>query len=203
MKTNLLELCKNYNFQKLFAKKGYTYFTRGYYNLNIIGVRAKGNNVTNAFDDVLVVIYNTPTKPEVRRVFPITTDPGLESLKKPVNSNGTAILVPGQYRGCWKLGLHRGKYTALVQRKPVKVYRDKNKDNVYDFNPTTIENGVFGINIHRAGEESIVVNSWSAGCQVFKLRKDFEAFMNLARSQVSNKCGDTFSYTLLTEEDLK
>lgn len=202
MKTNLLELCKTYDFAKLFAKKKYVYFTKGSYNLNIIGIRRKGTNITNRFDDVLVVIYNTPCAKNIRKVFEITTDPGLVSMKKPANYKGCAILVPNQYRGCWVIGSHKGKYKALVQKKPVKVYRDNNKDNIYDFNPNTIDNGVFGINIHRAGENSIFIDNWSAGCQVFKARKDFEAFMRLANEQIKNGLGTTFTYTLLNEEDL-
>ena len=52
----------NYDFKSLFAKKGYVFFTKGNYNLNIIGIRTSGIKVTNIFDDYIVVIYNTPTK---------------------------------------------------------------------------------------------------------------------------------------------
>ena len=47
------------------------------------------------------------------------------------NVKGTAILVPGQYRGAYKIGFHKGKYKALVQAKPVKLYIDNDKDNKY------------------------------------------------------------------------
>ena len=202
MNKELLQKCTYYNFEKLFAKKGYAYFTKGYYNLNIIGIRNKGNKVTNQFDDALVVIYNTPARPKTRQVYAITTQPGLKSMLNPVNDKGAAILAPGQYRGTWKLGLHKGKYTALVQRKPVKVFRDSNRDEVYDCEPKTIDNGVFGINIHKAGVNSWQVDNWSAGCQVFKRNADFDAFIRFCKQQVENGYGETFTYTLLNEEDL-
>ena len=51
IKNALYSKVKDYNFEELFKKKGYTYFTNGAYNLNIIGVRAAGRNITNSFDD--------------------------------------------------------------------------------------------------------------------------------------------------------
>ena len=57
MKTKVHIKCKSFDFEKLFEKKGYAYFNKGNYNLNIIGVRSNQNNkVTNKYDDCLVVI---------------------------------------------------------------------------------------------------------------------------------------------------
>ena len=202
MVDKLLTKIANTDFQKVFNKLGYAYFTKGYYNLNIIGIRRSGNKVTNLFDDYLVVIYNTPKNGTIRVIYNITTDPGVTSMTKPINYNGAAILVPSQYRGTWKIGKHKGKYEALTQYKPVKVYRDNNKNKIYDFNPVTIQNGIFGINIHKAGENSTYVNDWSAGCQVFKNSNDFRSFMRLCKEQVTRGLGETFTYTLLKEEQL-
>ena len=201
-KDSLLTKIENTDFEKVLNKLGYAYFKNGYYNLNIIGVRRKENRVTNSFDDYIVVIYKTPTKAFVKIAYPITTDPGAFYMKLPANKKGTAILVPGQYRRCWTIGKHKGKYEALVQAAPVKVYRDNNKDDVYDYNPETIDNGIFGINIHKSGESSKHVDKWSAGCQVFKVSNDFRAFMRLCHEQVNNGFGNKFTYTLINEEDL-
>ena len=38
---NLNNKCANANFQDIFDRKGYVFFTKGEYNLNIIGVRHK------------------------------------------------------------------------------------------------------------------------------------------------------------------
>lgn len=205
MKTNLYRKCIACDFEKLFKTKGYAYFTKGAYNLNIIGVRSENNNkVTNRFDDLLVLIYNTPTGENKRQIYTITTDPGYYYMVKTLgNVKGTAILVPGQYRGCWQIGSHRGKYKALCQSKSVKVYRDGNRDDIYDMNPKTIDSGIFGINIHRAEENRIreTIDSYSAGCQVFNSNLEFQAFMRFCEKQ-KELYGNSFTYTLIDEKDL-
>ena len=198
----LLEKIKSADFSKILVDKDYVYFNKGKYNLNIIGVRRADTKVTNQFDDYIVVEYIDMYGIKTREVFAATTDPGLSSIINPISSKGCAILAPGQYRSCWKLGYHKGKYEAIVQYKPVKVYRDNNKDKVYDFDSKTIEEGIFGINIHKAGDNSTIVNGWSAGCQVLARRKDFDKLMKLAHYQISQGHGKLFTYTLINEEDL-
>lgn len=203
MNDELLNKIAKADFSKILTNKGYVYFSTGKYNLNIIGIRRKGAKVTNTFDDYIVVEFIDNYNIKTRNVYKATTDPGLKSLEQPVNVKGCAILVPGQYRSCFKLGIHKGQYEAVVQYKPVKVYRDNNKDKVYDFNSKTIEDGMFGINIHKAGKSSTIVDNWSAGCQVFARKEDFEDFMKLAHYQISQGFGKLYTYTLITEEDLK
>lgn len=203
MKTILSAKCETYDFKSLFYKKGYAWFEKGVYNLNIIGVRANANRtVTNKFDDLLIVDYNTNVGHK-RVMYNITTEPGTNYMKNPCNKDGAAILVPGQYRGCWKLGLHRGKYKALTQKKAVKVYRDNNKDNKYDLFSENIQEGIFGINIHRSNEAwtRTTVDQYSAGCQVFNSPIEFNAFMRLCEEQ-RKRYGNSFTYTLINEEDM-
>ena len=204
MKTKTHIKCKSFDFEKLFKKKGYAYFTKGNYNLNIIGVRSNQNNkVTNKYDDCLVVIYNTELGWK-RQIYTITTEPGRSIMKAPSNTKGTAILAPGQYRGAYKIDKHHGKYDALCQRnKPVKVYRDNNKDDVYDYIPENTETGMFGINIHRSNEfwTRSTVDGYSAGCQVFNDPKEFVSFMSLVK-KAAVIYGNCFTYTLITEEDI-
>ena len=84
-------------------------------------------------------------------VLSVLLDPGSHWEQNLLNKKGVAILKPGQYRGSHKLRLHQGKYLALGQQKPVKVYRDKNKDGKYDLSyEDHVDEGLFGINIHRA-----------------------------------------------------
>lgn len=177
-------------------KLGYRFFTNGDYNLNIIGIRNKTLN-TNTFNDEIHIIYKVNGIWRDDR-YPITTDPGFQSLKLPLNSKGCAILVPGQYNSCYKIGLHKGQYTALVQAAPVKVYRDNDKDNILDMNPKTVDEGVFGINIHKSGTDSKVVDNWSGGCHVFKRKADFDKFINLCK-KAKSIYGNKFTYTLLED----
>ena len=177
--------------------KGYAVFTNGDYNLNITGIRSP-ERVANAFDDRLCVTYKHNGM-WVTETFEVTTDPGSPYLLRPINNYGCAILVPGQYRGAYSIGLHRGKYKALVQSGKVKVYRDNDRDNILDLDPETIQEGYFGINIHKRSGESDSVNGSSAGCQVFRYEHEFNRFMHLANKQVSERGWKTFTYTLLEE----
>ena len=191
------------NVRAVMEKKGYRFFESGIYNLNIIGVRRSTVEI-NKFDDYLLLIYKTSPSNWVVKTYPITTDPGTYWLLNPTNPKGTAILIPGQYRSTWKIAKHQGKYEALCQRKPVKVWRDDNKDRVLDFYSSPEDEGYFGINIHRSNPytESSQVDKWSAGCQVFKKVANFKEFMNCCNKSAS-MYGDGFTYTLLEELDFR
>lgn len=206
IKPNFYSICTYADYEKIFKQKGYSYFTRGAYNLNIIGIRSDNKNkVTNLYDDALVVIYKTPTGKWQRQVYQITTEPGsYYMIKQLLNPKGTSILVPGQYRGAWEFGKHKGLYNALVQKKAVSVYRDNNRDIFYDMKPEKIDTGVFGINIHRSNEflKSTYVDRYSAGCQVFADPNQFKSFLELCKKQ-KEKYGNSFTYTLLNEEDVR
>jgi hypothetical protein len=173
---------------------GYQFFSSGDYNLNIVGIRYSNTN-TNRFTDEIHVIYKVNGR-WVHDVYQATTKPGTASLLNPTNSKGTAILVPGQYRSSFKLGYHKGKYLALVQTKPLKVYRDGDRDKVLDLNPKTIDEGIYGINIHKSGRDSVIVDNWSAGCQVFKRSSDFNRFITICNKS-KDLYGNSFTYTLL------
>ena len=182
---------------------GYSFFTKGNYNVNIIGVR-NPNPVANSFDDTMICAYKVKDQ-WVLKEWQITTDAGTYWLENPLNVKGCALLVPNQYRGVYKIDKHRNKYYALCQRNgEVEVYRDDTKDQILNFDDATKQWGYFGINIHRSNpySESKNVDKWSAGCQVFKKVNDFNEFMticNKAREEWSN----SFTYTLIKQEDLK
>jgi hypothetical protein len=82
------------------------------------------------------------------------------------------------------------------------VWRDSNKDHTYDYDNSTIDVGMFGINIHHAGAHSENVNNWSAGCTVFANMDEFDDFMGLVDLDVQNNWGQIFTYTLLNEDYL-
>lgn len=196
-----MNLIVKYNLQKikqLVIDKGYSWFEGGDYNLNIVGIRTPHQNqITNQFDDLITISYQIGGIDQYHE-YPITTEPGIYYSQNLLNQSGVAILKPGQYKGTWQIGLHQGKYEALVQRKPVAVYRDRDKDKEYDLNPETIDEGLFGINIHRSNPigESEVVGKWSAGCQVFKRSEDFNVFINICKKS-SKIWGNKFTYTLV------
>jgi hypothetical protein len=189
--------------EKAVKGKGYAWFegTKDY-DLNIVGVRnsATGNKVTNVFDDKITVSYKLNGEWQFHE-WNATTDPGKKGVMEYHNAAGVARLVEGQYRGSHSIGLHQGKYKALKQAKPVKVYRDPNRDLTYD--ETKIAEGIFGINIHRSSATgtSTYVENWSEGCQVFSTVTDFDKFMDLCE-KASAIHGNSFTYTLIESSDL-
>lgn len=188
--------------QSIINGKGYSFFTKGNYNVNIIGVR-NPNLVANSFDDTMLCAYKVGGIWKLKE-WQITTDAGKYWLKHPMKEKGCALLVPNQYRGIYKIDKHLGKYNALCQiNGEVEVYRDNNKDQILDFNDVSKEWGYFGINIHRSNPntESQVVEKWSAGCQVFKKASDFNDFMSIC-NKARDEWGNAFTYTLIKEEDL-
>ena len=191
--------------------KGYKWFddsnNKGY-DVNIVGVRNDdtGNKVTNKFDDCVTISYKKNGEWKFF-CFEATTDPGDDWMEKPwIEEKGTAVLKPGQYRGSHKIRLHGGKYTALGQQNNVKVYRDANKDGVYDFNEDSVDEGLFGINIHRAtaleGKTSRYVDKWSAGCQVIASNDDWHEFLGICQ-EARSEWNNNFTYTLIESKDIK
>lgn len=183
--------------------KGYEIFSRPY-ELNIVGIRSHHNRA-NRFDDEIHVFFKTNGGHWEHYVFKATTDPGTYWLNNPMQPQGTAILKEGQYRDVYQIGLHRGKYYALVQAAgKVTVIRDYNRDAVLDWNNGREERGWFGINIHRAAQSGTVkyVEKYSAGCQVFENTSDFDLFMKLA-TRHRQLYGNKFTYTLIDYRAMK
>lgn len=188
--------------------KGYKWFNddsnKGY-DVNIVGVRnsSTGKKVTNVFDDMITLSFKDESGVWQYYEWSNTTDPGKKSMlewQKMGIKGGCARLVPGQYRSTWSIDKHQGKYEALCQRHGnVKVYRDSDLDLEYDENKIT--EGMYGINIHKAGQDSTWVENWSAGCQVFKKVKDFDVFMKIVK-KASKIHGNKFTYTLLESTDI-
>ena len=198
-----------YNLDKIkntVTKKGYKWFdddANKNYDVNIVGVRnnapSVADKVTNVFDDFLTISFKENSNWQFF-CWNATTDPGKKGVQQFHNKKGVARLVPGQYRGAWSVDKHQGKYDALCQRLGnVTVWRDANKDLVFE--EKTTDTGMFGINIHKAGQDSTWVENWSEGCQVFKRVKDFDVFMSICK-KAAKIHGNKFSYTLLESTDI-
>ena len=200
-----------YNIEKIkraMAHKNYKFFESGSYNVNIIGIRnsATANKVTNKFDDKITLSYKDEDDNWQYHEFDCTTDPGTHYMDSPILKNtGCAILKPGQYRSSHKIRKHQGRYEALGQQNPVTVYRDNNRDDVYNKNTENTDTGLFGINIHRAtkyaGKKSTQVDKWSAGCQVIAANDDWTKFMKICR-KARDIWSNNFTYTLLESDDI-
>lgn len=136
-----------------------------------------------------------------------TTDPGAQATEK--KEGGAAHLCLGYHKNIWRVGKHAEgtnfEHLALVQigPVPVKIWRDANKNYVYDVGEK-IETGWFGINWHHgAGLSQDNIGPYSWGCQVTQDIKDFNFVMDLilkSESYIQNNKMD-ISYLLLTSEE--
>lgn len=175
----------------------YVVFERGQHNVNLVGVRSAERRA-DKFDDAICLFYPDGAG-WTFHALPATTDPGAYYLQNPMQARGAAIMVPGQYRGLWRIGMHF-QQRALVQVRPVKIYRDGNRDAILDMNPVDIMTGLYGINLHSHWQmqDPATIGKWSAGCQVVQRKTDFARLM-AACGKASKFYGPDFSYTLLTE----
>ena len=187
-------------------KTDYLWFEKGDYNLNIVGVRNSNtkNEVTNRFDDKITLSYKVNGRWHFHS-FNCTTDPGTHWVENILSEDGVAILKPGQYRGSHIIRKHQGRYEALGQDKPVKVYRDNNRDAYYNLHENSVQEGIYGINIHRAtkfaNKKSTQVDKWSAGCQVIAANDDWKIFMKVCR-KARDTWNNRFTYTLLESKEI-
>lgn len=199
----------NYTREQLFSyikNKGWMTFENGDLNVNIIAVRSDIiDRSEDSFDDVLFLYYKFNDN-WVEYKFEITSVPGLMELQNPsfpeAKKNGTAIIVPNQYRGAYKVGYHYNQ-EALIQYKPIKIYRDNNRNNIIDLDPNTAIEGYWGINIHSTNEYWTLdkIKNWSAGCTVFRFLKEHKLFMDIMKKS-SKLYGNSFTLTLIDSVEL-
>lgn len=182
--------------KSILRQRGYKLFNRPH-ELNIVGIRSKSTKA-NRFDDELHVFYKVNFLKWEYHIFKATTDPGTYWLENPMQPQGTAILAQGQYVNAYQIGLHQGKYKALVQRKPVSIIRDYDRNAWLDFSNGHKQTGMYGINIHRAlaKGKTKYIDKFSAGCQVFENESDFELFLQLCEPH-AKLYGNNFTYTLV------
>lgn len=194
--------------KKSMAQQGYVFFEDTNFNINIFGIRTSGMEV-GTFNDILGCAYKDDFGTPTVEVFDGTTDPGIYWKQNPLDTNGTATVVPGQYRRLWQFGLHNGKYEALIQTgNSIRVWRDPSRDpKTFHVDPlnSKVYEGYFGINMHHAYlNEGETNNNFlsSAGCSVFKDEKNFNRMMWLAKKSQSIQQNSSFTYTLFREDQI-
>lgn len=110
--------------------------------------------------------------------WPCSADPGTYYLKELQNPKGCAIIAEGQYLGAYEYGLHKGR-PALLQKGPIKVHRDWDKDTELDLNPG-LDEGMFGVNVH--DDTGVAGAQASAGCPIMELKHQSEMLGVVRRS---------------------
>ncbi len=199
------------------AKKGYVFFDKGFYNLNIIAVR-ENDVFDNTFSDTLYVIWNEPNQPEKMLQLPWTTLAGvyghggekdpLKAWETGTPDDGVAIILEGQYRGAFELVLV-GPYFPFLeyfkQVKSLKYFRDNDKNGVVTRGK--IVEGNFSTHLHpmsAAGTDGLYVsapgwNPWSQGCNGCP-DLQFKKLLRLGKL-AANLYGNIFTYTLIHAKD--
>lgn len=113
---------------------------------------------------------------------------GLHNYEK-YSKDGVLIVKTNEwYYGLWKFGLHRGRMPALKQIRPIKYFRDWNKNKKVEEIGKMYE-GIRGINFHTVTYQKAMnlirklIGGWSVGCQVINnVRKYFE-ILDLVKGQ--------------------
>lgn len=169
------------------------------YNYWIIGIR-NPEDKANKFDDMFYLMKGE----EIVLQMTGTTNPGTPVLKKgylKYNKDGAAVVEMDRiYPGLWKYGLHHGKIPALLQVRPITVYRDgDNDDKSEQIGKKTT--GLYGINFHPDQhdpeafdkDDKSDIGWWSAGCQVANQMDEYKETIQLTRYQ------ESVTYVLLDE----
>ena len=172
MKTNV----KNYTSMQLLDwvkyLQSYKYIPTGFW---AIMVRSEEDE-PNAFDDKFYLFEGE----KFVSVTSCTTNKGF---------GGTAVIKSNEWNyDTHSFGLHRGKMPALRQVKPVKYYRDLNKDGKTD-ETGKVYNDIIYVNIHGAtynrGSKLVrqKIGGWSHGCPVLNDNAYYENFISLVKNQ--------------------
>jgi hypothetical protein len=145
-----------------FASKGLEWWDNAFISLRF------GNDYTDNATDWLVYVNGSDMY-----AMNCTTKPGKYWVYNPVTYGGVtgaACLVGDrQYKDAWTF-VNSTNWQTLWLGAPyfyqvgeVEIYRDGNKNDVLELDSTTIQKGLFGINIHR-GDITTIIWNWSAGC---------------------------------------
>ena len=181
----LEEVCK---------KLGYSYFTKGNYNLNVIVIRNPKDN-TNLFDDVMYVTFAVDDENDYYS-YRCTADPGKSSLLNPHNPKGCARLCDGQVRGSHEIGLHKGR-PALRQCKGFPYQRDNTRLGIHHMDGPVYTDIIFADIHDTVNENDGKVDGQSEGCVVLRYPRDLLQLLTLVNKQKANGMGDKISLTIL------
>ena len=167
-------------------RKGYQISTRrGEYSIIYVeGMNTDGtlnNDAPDQFNDWRLVLEVINGKPNIIDGWEATTEPGYYYTNNPMNPKGAARIAFGQYKA-WQVGIHGNSepHEALIQRAPIKVFRDKNKDMVRTGDE--VDEGLFGVNQHWGYDyPRRSIRLASAGCLVGRYRVGHREFMKLVK----------------------
>jgi hypothetical protein len=152
----------------------------------ILGIQSK-EDMYNHFDDKFYLFKGT-------KFITVTTGTtnagttGLHNYEKYSDDGVLVVKTDEWYYGLWKFGYHRGKMPALKQIRPIKYFRDWNKNNKVEEMGRLYE-GMRGINFHTVTYQKAMnlirklIGGWSVGCQVINNVRKYFQILDLVKGQ--------------------
>lgn len=178
---------RNYKAQELIDRVKELDSFRGIpHNYWILGVQSK-EDTYNYFDDKFYLFKGT----RFISVVTGTTNAGTTGLMNysRYNKNGVLVVKKNEwYHGLWRYGLHKGKMPALKQIRPIKYFRDWNKNQRIE-QLGQEKSGIKGINFHTVLYQKNLsfirklIGGWSVGCQVVNNVGKYYAILNKVKNQ--------------------
>lgn len=162
----------------------------------ILGVQSN-EDTYNRFDDKFYLFLGE----KFITVVSGTTNAGTTGLKNydRYNRNGVLVVKTNEwYYDLWKPGYHRGRMPALRQNKPIKYFRDWNKNTSIE-EIGEVREGMRGINFHTVLYQKNLsfirkwIGGWSVGCQVVNNVGRYYRILDTVWHQ------DTVTYCLIQE----
>lgn len=163
----------------------------------LVGVQSVAD-VPNSFDDLFYLFYGD----RFVMLTTGTTNAGKNALLQfdKEGLSGAAVWKTDVfYEDLFVNGLHKGKMKCLRQQKPIKYYRDDNKNDKAE-EIGEVHEGIIYANFHGVDYEpnskkiATQINGWSYGCQVCNNMPEY-----LFIIQLTETCGKAVSYALLKE----
>lgn len=180
-----------------------------------------GVNILGIVDESNPGLYNDRTFAAIDGVLydlgECTWEPGIHYTVKPMVRDGCAHLCKGPQIGIWRRGVHAPgtafAHEALINWgavKPVRYWRDGNKNSVQDIDEMEVITAVIATNFHRgdnytnSGKDQIGV--YSAGCPNVRSWEVFDKFIDaIDRSPYvqANKSAARFGALILDTGDVR
>lgn len=163
----------------------------------LVGIQSQAD-AFNRFDDLFYLFYGDSLKVQTTG----TTNAGKNALlnfEKEGLSGAAVWKTDEYYQDLFIPGLHKGRMKCLRQNKPIKYYRDNDKDEKAE-EIGELHTGIIGANFHgvdyaeNSTKISTQINGWSWACQVCNVMADYNKIISLTYPKKQ-----AVSYALLKE----